>query len=178
MLIKAWGYYLGTFDLLMSRRGAWRGASFTDVNAQLPALRILMFIAVACSILFLGTSGCGVGPSPSSPSGLLALVSITAGAAYPAVVQRFQVAPKELQRERPYIDRNIEATRTAFGLDLIQPQQRTVAATVTPQEIKGNHATIDNIRLWRPDILRENSSPSSGSSSTTCSRTSTSTATT
>jgi uncharacterized protein len=156
VLTKAWGYYLGTFDLLTSRRGVVEGASFTDVNAQLPALRILTFIAVACAILFLVNIRLRGWALPVIALGLLALVSITAGAAYPAFVQRFRVGPQELQRERPYIDRNIEATRTAFGLDVIQSQQRTVAASVTPEEVKGNDATISNIRLWRPDILREN----------------------
>ena len=53
MLTKAWGYYLGQFDLLTSTRGVVVGASYTDVNAQLPALRILVVIAIACAILFL-----------------------------------------------------------------------------------------------------------------------------
>jgi hypothetical protein len=53
MLTKAWGYYLGQFDLLTSARGVVSGASYTDVNAQLPALRILIFIAIACAVLFL-----------------------------------------------------------------------------------------------------------------------------
>jgi uncharacterized protein len=156
VLTKAWGYYLGTFDLLTSRRGVVEGASYTDVRAQLPALRILTFIAVACAILFLVNIRMRGWAIPVIALGLLVLVSITAGAAYPAFVQRFQVGPQELQRERPYIDRNIAATRTAFGLDVVQQQQRTVAASVTPQEVEANGATVSNIRLWRPDILREN----------------------
>jgi uncharacterized membrane protein (UPF0182 family) len=156
VLTKAWGYYLGTFDLLTSRRGVVEGASYTDVKAQLPALRILTFIAVACAILFLVNIRMRGWAIPVIALGLLALVSITAGAAYPAFVQRFQVGPQEFSREQPYIDRNIEATRAAFALDTIQAQQRTVAATVTPQQVQANDATVSNVRLWRPDILREN----------------------
>jgi len=156
VLTKAWGYYLGTFDLLTSRRGVVEGASFTDVKAQLPALRILTFIAVACAILFLVNIRMRGWAIPVIALGLLALVSITAGAAYPAFVQRFQVGPQELQRERPYIDRNISGTRAAFGLDTIQAQPRPVSATVSPQQVEANDATVSNIRLWRPDILREN----------------------
>ncbi len=40
MLVKAWGYYLGRFDLLTSPRGVVEGASYTDVNAELPALKL------------------------------------------------------------------------------------------------------------------------------------------
>lgn len=156
VLTKAWGYYLGTFDLLTSRRGVVEGASFTDVRAQLPALRILTFIAVACAILFLVNIRMRGWAIPVIALGLLALVSITAGAAYPAFVQRFQVGPQELQRERPYIERNIQATREAFGLDSIQSEARPVADEVTPEGVRDNDATVANIRLWRPDILREN----------------------
>jgi uncharacterized membrane protein (UPF0182 family) len=156
MLTKAWGYYLGQFSLLTSRRGVVTGASYTDVNAQLPALRILLFIALACAILFLVNIRMRGWALPVIAVGLLALVSITAGAAYPAFVQRFRVAPQELQKERPFIERNIAATRTAFGLDGIITRPESVTSTVTAQDIKANDATISNVRLWRPDILLNN----------------------
>lgn len=156
ILTKAWGYYLGTFDLLTSPRGVVTGASYTDVNAQLPALRILTFIAIACAVLFLVNIRMRGWALPVIALGLLALASIMAGAAYPAFVQQFRVKPQELQRERPYIERNITATRAAFGLDAIKAQDRTVAPVVTPQDVKDNDATISNVRLWRPDVLKEN----------------------
>ncbi len=156
LVVKAWGYYLGTFDLMTSPRGVVAGASFTDIKAQLPALRILIFIAVACAVLFFVNIRLRGWALPVIAVGLLALVSIVAGAAYPAFVQRFRVAPQELQRERPYIERNIAATREAFGLDQIETQQRTVAASVPVTALSENEATISNIRLWRPEILREN----------------------
>ncbi|MFB3737558.1 MAG: UPF0182 family protein, partial [Candidatus Velamenicoccus archaeovorus] len=156
ILAKAWGYYLGTFDLLGSLRGVVAGASYTDVNAQLPALRILTFIAIACAVLFLVNIRMRGWALPVIALGLLALVSITAGAAYPAFVQQFRVKPQELQRERPYIEDNIAATRTAFGLDAIQTQARPYAPSVNQQDVKDNETTIQNIRVWRPDVLKEN----------------------
>jgi uncharacterized protein len=156
MLTKAWGYYLGQFDLLTSTRGVVVGASYTDVNAQLPALRILVFIAIACAILFLVNIRLRGWALPVIAVGLLALVSIIAGAAYPAFVQRFRVAPQEFQREQPYIEDNIEATRRAFQLDGITTQARPLGDAVTTDDIQGNQATISNIRLWRPDVLRDN----------------------
>ena len=126
MLTKAWGYYLGQFDLLTSTRGVVVGASYTDVNAQLPALRILVVIAIACAILFLVNIRLRGWALPVIAVGLLALVSIIAGAAYPAFVQRFRVAPQEFQREQPYIVDNIEATRRAFSLDGIQSSSRPI----------------------------------------------------
>jgi hypothetical protein len=156
VLTKAWGYYLGQFDLLTSTRGVVVGASYTDVNAQLPALRILVFIAIACAILFLVNIRLRGWALPVIAVGLLALVSIIAGAAYPGFVQRFRVAPQEFQREQPFIVDNIEATRRAFGLDGITSTSRPIGDEVTTEEVRTNAATISNIRLWRPDVLLEN----------------------
>lgn len=156
ILTKAWGYWLGKFDLLTSPRGVVTGASYTDINAQLPALKLLFFIALACAVLFLVNIRLRGWAFPAIAVGLLALVSIAAGGLYPAYVQRFRVAPQEQQRERPYIRLNIEATRRAFNLDTIDVQPRPVAAVVTAEDVAANEPTISNIRLWRPDVLRDN----------------------
>ena len=156
MLTKAWGYYLGQFDLLTSRRGVVAGASYTDVNAHLPALRILVFIALVCAILFLVNIRMRGWALPVIAVGLLVLVSIAAGAAYPSFVQRFSVNPQELQRERPFIERNIEATRAAFRLDAIESRTAPLSGTVSQDDVEANEQTIRNIRLWRPSILIDN----------------------
>jgi uncharacterized membrane protein (UPF0182 family) len=156
ILVKAWGYYLGQFDLLSSTRGVVFGASYTDVKAQLPALRILVFIAIACAVLFLVNIRLRGWALPVIAVGLLALVSIIAGGAVPAAVQRFSVAPQEFQKERPYIVDNIAATQAAFGLDTITSISRPLAGAVTAEDVTTNDPTISNIRLWRPDVLRDN----------------------
>ncbi|MGH2526577.1 MAG: UPF0182 family protein [Actinomycetota bacterium] len=156
MLSKAWGYYLGQFDLLTSRRGVVAGASYTDVNAHLPALRILVFIALVCAILFLVNIRMRGWALPVIAVGLLVLVSIAAGAAYPSFVQRFSVNPQELQRERPFIEHNIEATRAAFRLDAIESRTAPLSGTVSRDDVEANEQTIRNIRLWRPSILIDN----------------------
>jgi uncharacterized protein len=156
VLTKAWGYFLGQFTLLTSRRGVVEGASYTDVHAQLPALRLLIVAAIVCAVLFLVNIRLRGWALPVIALGLLAFVSIVAGAAYPAFVQRFRVAPQEFQRERPYIERNIAATRRAFQLDLIDSQQRTVAPSVTTKDVQANDPTISNIRVWRPSVLLDN----------------------
>src|SRR5439155_25416813 len=66
----------------------------------------------------------------------------------PAMIQRFQVAPNELQLERPFIDYNIQATRRAYGLDRIQESPFPVAEAVSRQEVEANPATLKNVRLW------------------------------
>ena len=100
MLAKAWGYYLGRFDLLSSDRGVVQGASYTDVNAQLPALNFLMIAALICAVLFLVNIRVRLWSLPVIALALLAVVSVLLGTAYPAFVQRFRVAPQEFQQRR------------------------------------------------------------------------------
>ena len=54
--------------------------------------------------------------------GLYRLVSL-GGAGYAAAVQRFLVAPNELDRETPYILHNIAATRRAFALENVEERE-------------------------------------------------------
>ena len=116
MLVKAWGYWLGRFDLLTSQRGVVEGASYTEVHAQLPALNFLAIVAIICAILFFLNIRLKQWSLPVVAVGLLAIVSVLLGTAYPAFIQQFKVKPNEQQLEQPYIEDNINATRQAFGL--------------------------------------------------------------
>ena len=159
MLTKAWGYYLGRFDLLFSTRGVVQGASYTDVNAQLPALNFLMIAALICAVLFLVNIRVRLWSLPVIALALLAVVSVLLGTAYPAFVQRFRVAPQEFQKEQPYIEDNIEGTRQAFAIDdedVTVPPERPYVPQVTAKDLRDNETTIRNIRLWRPSVLGEN----------------------
>jgi uncharacterized protein len=154
VLVKSWGYFLGQFDLLVSARGVVTGASYTDVHAQLPALRLLTFIAIACAILFLVNIRFRGWALPGFGVGLLILASVVVGAIVPSFVQKFRVGPQELQKESTYIQRNIRQTRYAYGIDL-QPASVSPAVDLTSQQVSANDTTISNIRLWRPDILAQ-----------------------
>jgi uncharacterized membrane protein (UPF0182 family) len=156
LLAKAWGYWLGRFDLLTSERGVVHGASYTDVNAQLPALTFLAIVAVICALLFFVNARYRVWSLPIIAVGLLLLVSILLGTAYPAFVQQFRVNPNEQQRESLYIERNIAGTRRAFGLDEIRLEERPFESRVSAEDIEANETTVSNIRLWRPSVLKEN----------------------
>jgi uncharacterized protein len=157
LLAKAWGYYLGRFDLLTSHRGVVHGASYTDVKAQLPALTFLAIVAVICALLFFVNARYRVWSLPIIAVGLLLLVSILLGTAYPAFIQQFRVGPNEQQYELPYIERNIAGTRRAFALDRIRLEERpSFVSRVSAEDIRANEATVSNIRLWRPSVLKEN----------------------
>ena len=156
-LVKAWGYYIGRFDLLTSPRGVVEGASYTDVKAQLPALNFLAIVAVICAILFLVNIRVRLWSLPVIAVGGLALVSVLLGTAYPAFVQQFSVKPQEQQRETPV--HRVQHRGHARGVPA--RHDRRVRASRRPgrdsaDALAENDATVSNIRLWRPSVLKEN----------------------
>jgi hypothetical protein len=155
VLLKAWGYRLDQFGLLYSPRGTVTGASYTDVNAQLPALRLLVIMAILVGIIFFVNIRVRGWAIPVAGIGLLLLTSILAGGAYPALVQRLRVTPVERIREQPFIKRNIEFTRAAYGISdaTVNVQGFPGDTSVTKAMIARNQPTIQNIRLWSPDVL-------------------------
>jgi len=155
VLLKAWAYRLDQFDLLYSPRGVVTGASYTDVKAQLPALQFLVIAAIACAALFFYNVRQRGYVLPAAGLVVLALVSVLVGFIYPQIVQRFQVDPQELQREEPYIQRNIEATRKAFKLDDVKPSEFKAEPNLTAADLRNNRPTIDNIRVWEPNVLKQ-----------------------
>lgn len=154
VLVHAWGYRLGQFDLLTSERGVVTGASYTDVNAHLPALRFLVVVAILCALLFLVNIRFRGWALPALGLGILALTSVVGGAAVPAFVQRFSVGPQELQRERPFIERNIELTRRAYSIDDVEVRPFQAEPTFDQAELDAASTTVENIRLWNPDIIK------------------------
>ena len=147
-LLKAAGYRLAMFDLLFSQRGVAFGAGYSDVNAQLPILKALVVIAGLVGVLCLVTIRLrGWRPLLGGVAALVGL-AILGGVAYPGMIQRYQVSPNEIVKEKPYIDFNIRYTRLAYGLDNIEEREFPAEETLTLQDLHDNDATIKNIRLW------------------------------
>ena len=152
LALFVWRYWLSRFALVYSERGAAFGASWTDINAQVPVIYVLMGLGTLTAVLILvSVFRRGLLFLPVGATVLWVVVAIVGGLIYPATVQRFQVEPNELVQEREFIERNIEATRTAYGLDriVVLPEELTPANDfVTAAEIEANPKTIQNIRLW------------------------------
>lgn len=154
-LLKAAAYRLDAFDLLYSPRGAVFGASYTDVNAHRPALTLLALISVFAAGLLLFNLRRRGWLLPAVAGGLWLVVSVVVGGIIPAGVQRFVVEPDELNRELPYIENHIAATREAYGLteETVSVRQFRGASDLTADDLEANSPTIDNIRLWDPNVL-------------------------
>ena len=161
-LVRAVGYYYDRFGLNFSSRGPVDGATFTDVNAQLPAINLLLLISVLSAVLLVINIWQRGWVLPVTAVGLWMVVAIVMGAIYPAIIQRFQVEPEESKKEAQYISRNIEATRHALGFDKVPGDENTkdnvdtrefrFDTRITPEELAAS-PSVRNIRLLDPDVV-------------------------
>lgn len=152
-LVKAADYYLSRFELVFSSRGPVNGATFTDVNATLPAIELLILISIAAAVLFLVNIRLRGWVLPAIAVATWGIVSIAAGGLYPAYVQKFQVEPNELSKESPFIERNIAATRQALDLTDVVERDFEANTALDSAGLARNEETIRNIRLWDPPFL-------------------------
>ncbi|MDP3713717.1 MAG: UPF0182 family protein [Mycobacteriales bacterium] len=156
VLLKAGAYYLDRFGLAFSERGRVQGASYTDVNAVLPAKNILIGVAIICALLFFANIYVRNIVLPAGALALLVLSAIVLGGVYPAYTQQFRVKPNEIEREAEFIQRNIEATRAAYSIDESETTTFNVAETATQtnlQTLAADKATVPNTRLLDPNVL-------------------------
>jgi len=149
-LVKAVGYYLARFNLDLSSNGYVQGAGYTDVHARLPALELLILVSLAAAILLIYNIRRQGWALPILGVGLWFLVALTAGTIYPAAVQALKVNPAQNTLERTYIQRNIDATRTAMGINNVQSAPYQASSNLTASELSANADTLSNVRLWDP----------------------------
>lgn len=151
--IKAVAYYLDRFALATSDEGIITGLTYTDVNALLPAKSILTGIAALCSLLFFANIIRRSWVLPAAGVALLGISSFLIAGVYPGLIQQFQVKPSESSREAPYIQRNIEGTRAAYGLDKVEVKDYSAIVDTSAGQLADDAATISNIRLMDPNVL-------------------------
>ena len=141
-------------NLLYSTTGPLVGASYTDLNATLPAIRLSAIVAVlAAAGMLVGAVRDRLPRYTIVAVGGYIAVAILGRGLYPAVMQKFVVAPTELTRETPYLTSHIAATRKAWGLDSVEVRELGGEATLTLADLRANTPTLENVRLWERDPL-------------------------
>ena len=151
LLVIAAGYQLDIADLAYSTRGiggSVQAATYTDMNAQVPAFVILTVVAIGSAVLLLLNTFFRTLWLLAVAAGAWFILSILVGGLYPSFVQRVQVEPNELEVERPYLRNHLEATRAAFGLDEVELRTFTGEQELTREVFEQDEATVNNLRLW------------------------------
>jgi len=153
LLLIAANYWLDRYSLLTKTGDKFEGATYADVNAVIPSKGILAVVAVVVAALFLVTAVRGNWRLPAIGVGLMVVSAIAIGGIYPAVVQRFKVVPNAQELEAKFIQRNIDATKTAFGLDKVEVTPYSAATTATAGALRKDAETAASIRLLDPAIV-------------------------
>lgn len=159
VLVKGVDYFLDRYDLLSATGGYIDGMGYTDENAVLPAKNILMGIAVICAVLFFLNVWRRTWMLPTVGLGLLVLSSILLGMIWPAIMERFQVLPTQADKEAPYIEKHLAATKDAFAIADVQIDDFDAQTdlTDTTEETRSRlAATVANsggVRLVDPAVV-------------------------
>jgi uncharacterized membrane protein (UPF0182 family) len=153
VLLKAVAYWFDRYALALKESRLITGLTYTDVNAVLPAKAILAAIAVICSLLFFANIIRRSWVLPAAGTALLVISSVLIAGLYPGAIQQFQVKPSESSKEAPFIQRNIDATRAAYGLDDVKVTDYEATISTSAGQLANDAATIANIRLMDPNVL-------------------------
>ena len=153
VLLKAVAYWFDRYALTLKEGRLITGLTYSDVNALLPAKSILAAIAVICSLLFFANIVRRSWLLPTAGVALMVIASVLIAGVYPAAIQQFQVKPSESTKEAPFIQRNIDATRDAYGLTNVEVKDYQATVTTSAGQLANDAATIANIRLMDPNVL-------------------------
>lgn len=155
MLVKAASYWIERYHLLYARNDIFTGASYTSINAMLPAKIILTIIAVLVAAAFFVSVVYKDFRIPVLATVLMLVSSLVVGNVWPALLEQFSVKPNRQAKEYEYIGRNIEATRYAYGLTdaTVTYEENWGQGNVSNSTVADDAATISNIRLLDPDVI-------------------------
>jgi len=149
--------YLGNYELLFNSHAFMTGADFVDEKITLPLRWLLIISAFAALPL--------VWMSKFKRAVVLVASCFVLQLAAPAIVRAVYVRPNEISIERPYIERHIQATTAAFGLNrnatesaftpsgqgVVDPvQDATLLENVRLWDLRAYNATITQIQALRP----------------------------
>ncbi|MFF4491991.1 UPF0182 family protein [Streptomyces sp. NPDC001544] len=157
--LKAVAYWLDRYGLAVKSSDFkasdhWTGLRYVDANAYLPAKTILFCIAVICALLFFATLWRRTWQLPMIGFGLMVLSAILIGGLYPAIVQKFQVQPNEQAKEAPYVEKNIKATREAYGIDDASVSEYAGTSTAKDRTtLRDDVGKAASIRILDPNIV-------------------------
>lgn len=153
IILQGVSLWLDQYATLTDNVGLFTGAGYADVNGTIPGLQILSVVAVLIALLFLITAFTGRWRLPLVGTAMLVVVGLIVTLAYPWILQRFVVDPSARSMEAPYISRNIDLTRQAYGVDKVEMIPYNATTTATAGALKSDAQTTTSIRIIDPALV-------------------------
>jgi len=139
--------FLGRYELLTSEHGFLTGVDYVDEKTRLP----LQWLAIAACL----TSAVLVSLGRYFLAVPLPLLTIALRVAVPGIVSIFYVKPNEISLEKPYIERHIASTLSAYGLDRNAREIQFDAKAESKVDWAKNRQLLENVRLWDWQAFRD-----------------------
>ncbi|MCI1692196.1 MAG: UPF0182 family protein, partial [Actinomyces sp.] len=146
-------YWLGRYSLLTQQGEPADGALYSDVNAVLPAHSVLAVISGLVAVLFVVAAFRGTWRLPTTGVVVTIVSALVIGGIYPALIQQFRVTPNARELESPYIQNNIDATLTAYGLNDLEYQTYDAETDAQPGQLREDSESTSQIRLLDPLVI-------------------------
>ena len=162
---------IGVFDQLTVQGSRITGASYTAVHANIPVTFIMAVLTAILGVVLgiwlmrshtlEGQASIGVRASvalkawrvPVTSIAVVVVVGLVLTVAWPVLLQRFRVNPNAQEMESTYIQRNIDATRAAYGLDKLKTEQYKVTDKGEQGALAKEADTTAQIRLLDPQVV-------------------------
>lgn len=139
LLALAYRFFLGRYEMLWNDHTFMVGVNYVDEKFALPLQWLLIAACVAAAVfVWLGRWKLA----------LLMAGAFVLRAAVPALVGAVYVRPNEISIERPYIQKHIQATRSAFALDRRSKEIEFPAKLEAKIDFAAHKALLENVRLW------------------------------
>lgn len=152
-LLRAVTYWLARYEALYASAEKFDGAGYTSVNAVIPANAILAAITAVIAVLFIASVRSSSWRLPVTGVAVMLVSALVIGAGYPMVIQRFVVDPNAQRQESPYIQRNIDATLAAYGLDSVEKTNYDAVTAVQAGQLREDTESTTSIRLLDPALV-------------------------
>ncbi len=171
MLVWAVNQVFGVFSSLTAQGDRITGATYTTVHATIPVTFIMAALTAILGVvlgIWLMRSHQLEGPAPVGVRARAELkawrvpviavastlvISLVLTGVWPALMQRFRVNPNAQEAESSYIQRNINATKQAYGLDGIKVEQYAATTEGKSGALSSDAESTAQIRLLDPQIV-------------------------
>jgi uncharacterized membrane protein (UPF0182 family) len=155
LVVQGVSLWLDQYSTVTNNGELFTGVNYTAANAIIPGLQILALISIAVAVLFLITAVIGQWRISIIGTALMVISSVVLGGLYPWVIQTFQVVPNERTLESPYLQKNIDATREAYGLDSVEVVDYDAKVVAEPGALRNDAKTTASIRILDPALVSD-----------------------
>ncbi len=140
-------FFLGRYAMALNEHGFMVGIDYVNQYFSLP----LQWVVIAACIL------AAVAMLARWPKTALAILAagLLLRAVVPGIVGAAYVRPNEISLEKPFIDRHIKATRSAYGIDSRMDEVQVEPKPEANIDVDKNRVLLDNVRLWDWKAFRE-----------------------